>query len=218
MTECILVDRCQGFEWICCRLLHIKNGDSRFHQNADTPTDLWNCTVLNHLNSIRPLSNLGCEAVYSEYGSCDFPLSVHENIAILPQIRLWPPSAAFGSRYVQIVLPFDAPMICLLTVSLNKPKVIPVCLMCRNFSLYILSVKLRYGRFFFVFHKHRQKDVLLPLYFVYLFVVYLTTSSRSPFIQGVPKGKVNNFGGHSIGYSKQKSVYVHVSYSERFPR
>jgi hypothetical protein len=25
-------------------------------------------------------------------------------------------------------------------------------------------------------------------------------------------------GGHSIGHSKQKSVYVHVSYSERFPR
>jgi hypothetical protein len=25
-------------------------------------------------------------------------------------------------------------------------------------------------------------------------------------------------GGHSIGHSKQKAVYVHVSYSERFPR
>jgi hypothetical protein len=30
--------------------------------------------------------------------------------------------------------------------------------------------------------------------------------------------KVNMLGGHSIGHSKQKSVYVHVSYSERFPR
>jgi hypothetical protein len=25
-------------------------------------------------------------------------------------------------------------------------------------------------------------------------------------------------GGHSIGHSKQKSLYVHVSCSERFPR
>jgi hypothetical protein len=31
-------------------------------------------------------------------------------------------------------------------------------------------------------------------------------------IQGVAGGDV------SIGYSKQNSVYVHVSYSERFPR
>jgi hypothetical protein len=37
-------------------------------------------------------------------------------------------------------------------------------------------------------------------------------------IQGVPGGKVTILGGHSIGHSKQKSVYVHVSYSERFPR
>jgi hypothetical protein len=34
----------------------------------------------------------------------------------------------------------------------------------------------------------------------------------------VPGGKVNILGGHSIGNSKQESVYVHVSYSERFPR
>jgi hypothetical protein len=33
-----------------------------------------------------------------------------------------------------------------------------------------------------------------------------------------PRGKVNILGGHSIGHSKQKSVYVHVSHSERFPR
>jgi hypothetical protein len=37
-------------------------------------------------------------------------------------------------------------------------------------------------------------------------------------IQSVPGGKVNIPGGHSIGHSKQKSVYVHVSYPERFPR
>jgi hypothetical protein len=37
-------------------------------------------------------------------------------------------------------------------------------------------------------------------------------------IQSVPGGKVSIPGGHSIGYSEQKIVYVHVSYSERFPR
>jgi hypothetical protein len=38
------------------------------------------------------------------------------------------------------------------------------------------------------------------------------------YIQGASGGKVNILGGHSIGHSKQKSAYVHVSYSERFPR
>jgi hypothetical protein len=36
--------------------------------------------------------------------------------------------------------------------------------------------------------------------------------------QSVPGGKVNILGRDSIGRSKQKIVYVHVSYSERFPR
>jgi hypothetical protein len=36
--------------------------------------------------------------------------------------------------------------------------------------------------------------------------------------QDVPGGKVNIFGGHNIGHSKQKTVCVHLSYSERFPR
>ena len=38
------------------------------------------------------------------------------------------------------------------------------------------------------------------------------------YIQGVPGGKVNILGGDSIGHSKQKTLYEHVSYSERFPR
>jgi hypothetical protein len=38
------------------------------------------------------------------------------------------------------------------------------------------------------------------------------------YIQSVPGEKVNILGGHSIGHSKQKNIYVHVSYSERFPR
>jgi hypothetical protein len=37
-------------------------------------------------------------------------------------------------------------------------------------------------------------------------------------IQVVPRGKVSILEGHSIGHSKQQSVYVHVPYSERFPR
>jgi len=37
-------------------------------------------------------------------------------------------------------------------------------------------------------------------------------------MQGVPGGKVNILGGHSIGHSKQKCLYEHVSYSERFLR
>ena len=38
------------------------------------------------------------------------------------------------------------------------------------------------------------------------------------YIQSVPGGNVNILGGHSIGHSKQKCLYEHVSYSERFPR
>jgi hypothetical protein len=38
------------------------------------------------------------------------------------------------------------------------------------------------------------------------------------YIQSVPGGKYNILGGHSIGHSKQKTLYEHVSYSERFPR
>jgi len=36
--------------------------------------------------------------------------------------------------------------------------------------------------------------------------------------QGVPRIKVDILGGHNIGHSKQKCLYEHVSYSERFPR
>jgi hypothetical protein len=41
---------------------------------------------------------------------------------------------------------------------------------------------------------------------------------RGNYIENVPGGKVNILGGHSIGHSKQKTSYEHVSYSERFPR
>jgi hypothetical protein len=36
--------------------------------------------------------------------------------------------------------------------------------------------------------------------------------------QGVPGGEVKIVGGHSIGHSKEKCLYEHVSYSKRFPR
>jgi len=38
------------------------------------------------------------------------------------------------------------------------------------------------------------------------------------YIQDVPVGKVNILGGQSIGHFKQKCLYEHASYSERFPR
>jgi hypothetical protein len=38
------------------------------------------------------------------------------------------------------------------------------------------------------------------------------------YIQDVQRGKASIMVGHSIVHSKQKSIYVHVSYSEPFPR
>jgi hypothetical protein len=37
-------------------------------------------------------------------------------------------------------------------------------------------------------------------------------------IQSALGGKVNILGGNSIGHSKRKTLYEHVSYSELFPR
>jgi hypothetical protein len=45
----------------------------------------------------------------------------------------------------------------------------------------------------------------------------LCTRGKS-FIQSVPGGMVNILGDHSIGHSKKRSLYEHVSYSEQFPR
>jgi hypothetical protein len=45
---------------------------------------------------------------------------------------------------------------------------------------------------------------------------YLPTLSYGTYT-GVPGGKVNILGGHSIGHSKKNCLYQHVSYSERFP-
>jgi hypothetical protein len=47
-------------------------------------------------------------------------------------------------------------------------------------------------------------------------VLFLLSHTRS--IQDVPGGKVDILGDHSIGHSKQKIVYVHLSCSERLPR
>jgi hypothetical protein len=43
-------------------------------------------------------------------------------------------------------------------------------------------------------------------------------SLRIHFIQSGPVGEGNIPGDHGIGHSKQKCVYVRVSYSERFLR
>jgi hypothetical protein len=45
------------------------------------------------------------------------------------------------------------------------------------------------------------------------FVCFVTMHTA---IQNVPGGKVNILGGHSIGHSKKKTLYEHMSYSERF--
>jgi hypothetical protein len=37
-------------------------------------------------------------------------------------------------------------------------------------------------------------------------------------IQDIPGDKANILGDHSIGHSKKRSLYEHVTYSERFPR
>jgi hypothetical protein len=37
-------------------------------------------------------------------------------------------------------------------------------------------------------------------------------------LQSAPRGKFKILGCHSIGHSKEKRVYVHVRYSELFPR
>jgi hypothetical protein len=49
------------------------------------------------------------------------------------------------------------------------------------------------------------------VYFVHLCVVYVTTLSLAQIIQNVPGGKVSILGDHSIGHSKRKSLYEHVS-------
>ena len=54
-----------------------------------------------------------------------------------------------------------------------------------------------------IYHNMTEDNIILYIYI---------------YIQGVPGGKVNILGGHSISHSKQKPLYEHVSYSERFPR
>jgi hypothetical protein len=62
---------------------------------------------------------------------------------------------------------------------------------------------------------HSWSDGLLNLLF---FGRLLYEAFSIETIQNVPGGKISILGGHSIGHSKQKTVHVHMSYSERFPR
>jgi hypothetical protein len=51
-------------------------------------------------------------------------------------------------------------------------------------------------------------------HYIYIYIyIYIYV-----YIQNVPGGNVIILGGHIMGHSKQKSLFVHVSYSERFPR
>jgi hypothetical protein len=59
---------------------------------------------------------------------------------------------------------------------------------------------------------------LLNLTLYLLRVSYKSILFFLNFIQNAPGEDINILGGHSIGHSKQKIIYVHVSYSERFPR
>ena len=63
-----------------------------------------------------------------------------------------------------------------------------------------------------------DKSLAWPTYRCILFDGENNLFDASLVIQSVPGGKVNILGGHSIGHSKQKTLYEHVSYSERFPR
>ena len=63
----------------------------------------------------------------------------------------------------------------------------------------------------------KNKTRISPLDLIQ-FLKHLNFNKPWSSIQSVPGGKVNILGGHSIGHSKQKCLYEHVSYSERFPR
>jgi hypothetical protein len=80
-------------------------------------------------------------------------------------------------------------------------------MLCHKFSRYIWLLKVSAGiQNCFLKSKLERRST-------YYFAFFISVHS-------VPGGKVNILGGHSIGHSKQKrkSIYVHVSYSERFPR
>ena len=47
--------------------------------------------------------------------------------------------------------------------------------------------------------------------------IFETSVLLYSYIQGVPEENVNILGGHNIARSKKQTVYVHVSYCERFP-
>ena len=78
----------------------------------------------------------------------------------------------------------------------------------------------------------QKSDNIIKFWYIFTFLDYWIYKNRiglPPFyvffyilefynIQSVQGGKVNILGGYSIGHSKQKNVYEHVSYSQRFPR
>jgi hypothetical protein len=62
-----------------------------------------------------------------------------------------------------------------------------------------------------------RNTIILLIYHCYKLLALLYITSMD-LVSECPRGKVTILGRYSIGHSKQKNVYVHVSYSERFPR
>jgi hypothetical protein len=77
-----------------------------------------------------------------------------------------------------------------------------------------MEIKLQEINSYICRHTYKMKSKENPSLMVYIPVCPVNHIC----IQNVPGGKVNILGGISIGHSKQKTLYEHVSYSERFPR
>jgi hypothetical protein len=54
--------------------------------------------------------------------------------------------------------------------------------------------------------------------YIFIYVTMVTMLVNVDLYTEYPGEKINILGDHSICHSKQKSVYVHVSCSEWFPR
>jgi len=91
----------------------------------------------------------------------------------------------------------------------------------------LVEATILYGKLQIQFQKQILSITTVRKIFVCFFniVLIVTCGYKAPFffvhyivddkvnIQGVPGGKVNILRGHSIGHSKQKCLYEHVSYS-----
>jgi hypothetical protein len=81
----------------------------------------------------------------------------------------------------------------------------------------LLIIKLDVFMVILILYKKKKKDLTVSAG-KEKSVLALNNVLKIDIIQGVPRGKVNILGGHNIGHSKQKSVHVHVTFSEQFLR